>query len=737
VVSSVTSADRDEKEAPEAGLTQARRAGRPAGAVFAGADLSGKTAEPVLALRDTLAAQSGGLYIVQLTLGATVLIRKISIENVRSFLDRREISFDGNISILIGPNGGGKTNLLDTLVGMLRRHVFNAPYYAHSPTNDEPNRWETRYNDSLNQLTFEKHSAARELGQVVELKLEVGAEDVENMRVIYADAANLRNGLNRKFYPDPWQGVEDWDVSKIAAGQRVTAIWRDGSVQPPSEKTARDFLAYLHVFEGDNTLRAQAGKAALQLPMIYLPVNRAASGFSSAVGLSGYNDHDQKRASDAASSRSGSSIVSLAIGRMAQRYRLLQEDSNVDARTKFREDKNLQELSAELKALGYTWELVTVDPLNNSYDVRLTKQGSSFLVSAASSGERELLTYLFAIFALNVRNAVIIVDEPELHLHPRWQSALFALFEKLSKSTGNQFIIATHSPTFISPASIQYVSRVYSEDQQSNIVRLSAASLPNAKHLFNIVNSENNERVFFTDTVVLVEGLHDRIVFERVLDITAKKHALNAPSVEVVSIGGKGLFPAYQKLLDACKVGWRVVADRDYIEQIGDVAVKTLFALDTGEVKNDVIDNVKSLDCAALVERIDKAMDAGSWADAKDLWAYIKSRRVRLKDTLDENEHTILAAFIEHKKAEGIYLLPRGDLEDYLPEGYRSKDTQKLIELVSLDDFWDRLESGVRDELERMAMDFLGIKSEEPATDEAQPPKPHLGAIGGPLPAAD
>ena len=664
-----------------------------------------------------------------------MLIRKLTIENVRSFLDRREISFDGNISILIGPNGGGKTNLLDTLVGMLRRHVFNAPYYAHSPTADEPDRWETRYNDSLNQLTFEKHSVARELGQVVELELEVSAQDVENMRAIQADAPELRAGLNRKFYPDPWQGVDGWDVSKIAAGQLVTAAWRDGSVQRPAEKPARDFLAYLHVFEGDNTLRAQAGKAALQLPMIYLPVNRAANGFSSTVGLSGYNDHDQKRTSDAATSRSSSNIVSLAIGRMAQRYRLLQEDSNVDARRKFREDKNLQELSAELKALGYTWELVTVDPLNNSYDVRLTKQGTSFMVGAASSGERELLTYLFAIFALNVRNAVIIVDEPELHLHPRWQTALFALFEKLSKSTGNQFVLATHSPTFISPASIQYVSRVYSENQQSSIVRLSAASLPKAKHLFNIVNSENNERVFFTDTVVLVEGLHDRIVFERVLDIVAKKYALNAPSVEVVSVGGKGLFSAYQQLLDACKVGWWAVADRDYIEQIGDDGVKALFALDAEEIKKDVIENVKSLDGAALVERIDKAMDAGSWADAKDLWAYIKSRRVRLKDTMDENEQSILATFIEQKKAEGIYLLPRGNLEDYLPAGYRSKNTQKLIELVSLDDFWDHLGHDVRDELERMAMDFLGITGEEPPTAEALPPEQPVEAVGGSQPA--
>lgn len=639
-----------------------------------------------------------------------MLIRKLIIENVRSFRERREVNFDGNISILIGPNGGGKTNLLDTLVGMLRRHVFNAPYYVPTPNADEPNRWEIRYNDSLNQLTFEKHSGGMDLPQVVELELEVGEQDLENMRAIQADAPTIRNQLNRKFNSDPWSGVEDWDVSTIVPGQRVTAVWRKGDLQNPNDKSARDFLSYLHVFEVDNTLRAHAGNATLQLPMIYLPVNRAANGFNSAVGLAGYNDYDAKRQSDATSSRSGPSIGSLAIGRLAQRFRLLQEESNVDARAKFREDNSLRELSTELEALGYTWDLVTVDPLNNSYDVRLTKQGSSFLVSAASSGERELLTYLFAIFALNVRNALIIIDEPELHLHPRWQTALFALFEKLSKSTGNQFVIATHSPTFISPASIQYVSRVYSEAQQSEIVRLSSASLPDAKHLFNIVNSENNERVFFTDTVVLVEGLHDRIVFERVLEIMAKKHGLNAPSLEIVSVGGKGLFKAYQQLLDACRVSWWVVADRDYIEQIGDEAVKKLFTLNAGEIKKDVIDNRKSVDGASLVERIDTAMNNGNWDDAQDLWGYIKSRRVRLKDALDHDEQSILDAFIEQKAVERIHLLKRGELEDYLPEGYRAKNTEKLIKLVSSDNFWERLEPEVQDAFERMARDFLGIQ---------------------------
>lgn len=593
---------------------------------------------------------------------------------------------------------------------MLRRYIINAPYFSPAPSNEDPDRWELAYNDSLNQHTFEKHAAARDLPQKVELELEVSAQDIANMQAIQTDMLDLRGSLGKRFYPDPWKGVEEWEVTNVHAGQRVLAVWHNGSLQTPGDKVSRDFLSYLHVFEGDNALRAEVGRAALQLPMIYLPVNRAVNGFDSRVGLSGWNDFDQKRNSDAASSRSGSNIVALAIGRMAKRFRLLQEQSNVDAREKFRDDQNLISLSKELEHLGYSWELVTVDPLNNTYDVRLNKQGTTFLVSAASSGERELLSYLFAIFALNVRNAVIIVDEPELHLHPRWQKSLFSLFERLSKATGNQFVIATHSPTFISPASIQYVSRVFSENQASNIVRLSTADMPGSKHLFNIVNSESNERIFFTDRVVLVEGLHDKIFFERIIELVAKKYGIGTPFLEVIGIGGKGLFSAYEKLLDACKISWWAVADLDYIEQIGNQSIKALFVVDDEDIKRDVIDNIKSLDAASLVARIDEAFSSGNWADATDLWAYIKSRRVRLKGALTAEEENSLASFIQQLRADRVYLLSRGELEDYLPESYRSKDTQKLIELVTSEDFWDRLAPDARTEIEGMAAEFLGCR---------------------------
>lgn len=37
-------------------------------------------------------------------------LRRVRVENVRSFLEPAELLLDGDISIIIGPNGGGKTN---------------------------------------------------------------------------------------------------------------------------------------------------------------------------------------------------------------------------------------------------------------------------------------------------------------------------------------------------------------------------------------------------------------------------------------------------------------------------------------------------------------------------------------------------------------------------------------------------------------------------------------------------
>lgn len=628
-------------------------------------------------------------------------LRRILIENVRSFLEPAELHLDGNVSIIIGPNGGGKTNLLDTATTILRRHLLSSVTPRKSPTPQNPDRYEFIGNDVLNSTVLEPHSRGQGRQQLVEIELEVTVRDIENISSMQNTAIEISELTEHKYVGFSIRDAANWDPSLLQSGQRFTYRILNNVMQPNSDPAARIFQRYLALYEGDSWLREEMGGAKLSMPMVSLPVNRAASGFQSSLSLAGYNEFDHKRGVDAASSRAGGSIVTLAIGRIARRYRLLLERDTGKAKQDFYNDPEIKSLTSILSDLGYGWNLECIDPLTNRYDVQLEKQGSRFLVGAASSGEKELLTYLFAIYALNVRDALIVVDEPELHLHPRWQWTLLSLFERLSEETGNQFLLATHSPVFVSPSSIQYVSRVYSIDQQSAIVRLNHNELPEPKHLFSIVNSQNNERMFFADKVVLVEGISDRIFFDAVFQRLGVTSGTTC-TCEIVSVGGKGFFAPYEAILQACQVPYVVIADQDYLNQIGSVEIKALFTLNGQEIKRDVIDNPKSVDGDSLASRLDEAISSGSIDDLKALWEYIKGRRRRLRSDLAEEEQHLVDQFVQSKRNEQIFVLSRGDLESYLPEGYRSKQLDKLIRFISTD-FWGLLPDFAREELSIIA----------------------------------
>ena len=93
------------------------------------------------------------------------------------------------------------------------------------------------------------------------------------------------------------------------------------------------------------------------------------------------------------------------------------------------------------------------------------QSGQELPFSALSSGEQEVIKVLFDVARKDIRHSVIIVDEPELHLHP---TLTFKLIETL-KSIGdhtNQFIFLTHSPDLIS--TYYSTGDVYFIDQKDN-----------------------------------------------------------------------------------------------------------------------------------------------------------------------------------------------------------------------------------------------------------------------------
>lgn len=73
----------------------------------------------------------------------------------------------------------------------------------------------------------------------------------------------------------------------------------------------------------------------------------------------------------------------------------------------------------------------------------------SFPLIGLSTGEISLLLRLFNIINQIEPNSIVLIDEPELHLHPNWCINYISKLKQLFNKYDSHFIIATHSPLLV------------------------------------------------------------------------------------------------------------------------------------------------------------------------------------------------------------------------------------------------------------------------------------------------
>lgn len=93
---------------------------------------------------------------------------------------------------------------------------------------------------------------------------------------------------------------------------------------------------------------------------------------------------------------------------------------------------------------------------DEGYDLRLKRDGGYYYSSGTSSGERQMLRLAANLVHAHAVRSVVLIDEVELNLHPRWQrNALH--FCQSGGDDDNQFIVTTHSDTllrYVDPACV-------------------------------------------------------------------------------------------------------------------------------------------------------------------------------------------------------------------------------------------------------------------------------------------
>jgi hypothetical protein len=78
-----------------------------------------------------------------------------------------------------------------------------------------------------------------------------------------------------------------------------------------------------------------------------------------------------------------------------------------------------------------------------------TRSGERIPLPALSSGEQHELVLAYELLFIVQKDAMILIDEPELSLHVTWQHKFLDDIERISELANLDFVVATHSPSII------------------------------------------------------------------------------------------------------------------------------------------------------------------------------------------------------------------------------------------------------------------------------------------------
>lgn len=107
-----------------------------------------------------------------------------------------------------------------------------------------------------------------------------------------------------------------------------------------------------------------------------------------------------------------------------------------------------------------------------SYEVKVYKKGGSeFGFGEASSGEANILSTLLALIPLLGDNCLVLIDEPEISLHPIWQAKYMELLTSIfDHFHGCHIVIASHSHLLVTDLPPERSTVITLQNRKKNIV---------------------------------------------------------------------------------------------------------------------------------------------------------------------------------------------------------------------------------------------------------------------------
>ncbi len=633
-----------------------------------------------------------------------MILSQAIIKNIKSYYPEEIISFEMDTNIFVGTNSGGKTNLFEIIQG-----VINTVLFKHVTVQNNQNFRQMNHPDSnkLFSIAFDQHDQFNLINNILDKHFEHTNEPssvILTVSLSRRDISTINKIILKK------EKIAEFLYASVANSQELIELLNGIPAEISfSEFIEKDFNLVLHAnesfnlsindssnFNAEQLLKSQKlfeifkhinifHELSILIPDLDInPVTRyfgpqrviTQPSPSNIIDLSALSNYEDNFAKSINQNRDiGTSFVDTSFIKLAYLF-------------KNHKSKLLDSYKKYL--LKYLKVNFTVSKINhpNKYMYKLDFYRVSGIPMKLSSGEKELFNLISGLILTGVKNGIVLLDEPELHLHFQWQQVIIELIDELSKEFKIQFFIVTHSPKFINTTTLAKVYRVYMQDNISNIIKPDASiESTDLKDLIQYINTTNNEKIFFTQKVLLVEGLSDLIMYSKILEIIKKEISSDA-EVEIVEAGSKYNLYRFRELLDQWKITNFIIADLDYIREIrkdrarlinneairlkietGSSEISQLLTFSENKLKK-ILCKTNGRDALSVVDLIKNKNNMTSRKfnkEMNDIAEYIITERATQLNTPITISDELLNIFKEISKEEKILILEEGVLENIFP----------------------------------------------------------------------